>query len=58
MGGARPALAAAILGDEDATRQALFDEEQAEREADKAYWEPLKRELEQMRHAKLRAAGN
>ncbi len=54
----RPALAAAICGDEDATRQALFDEEQAERKADKAYWEPLKRELEQMRHAKLRAAGN
>ena len=36
----------------------LFEEEQAERKADKAYWEPLKRELEQMRHAKLRAAGN
>ena len=54
----RPALAAAILGDEDSTRQALFDEEQAERKADKAYWDPLKRELEQMRHAKLRAAGN
>ena len=51
----RPALAAAIRNDEDGVHQALFDEEQAERKADRAYWEPLKRELEQLRHAKLRA---
>ena len=50
----RPALAAAIRNDEDGVHQALFDEEQAERKADRAYWEPLKRELEQLRHAKLR----
>lgn len=34
---------------ESLVQSALDDEERAERLADKAYWDPLKRELEQMR---------
>ncbi|MBK8039470.1 MAG: hypothetical protein IPK22_20400 [Verrucomicrobiaceae bacterium] len=47
----RPAVAAALLGHESQVQTALEDEERAERLADKAYWEPLKRELEQLRRA-------
>lgn len=47
----RPAVVAAIGGDEASVQNALDAEERAERLADKAYWEPLKRELEQLRRA-------
>lgn len=47
----RPAVAAAILGNEPHVQAALDDEERSERRADKAYWDPLKRELEQLRRA-------
>lgn len=47
----RPAVTAAILGDESQVQTALDAEERSERLADKAYWEPLKRELEQLRRA-------
>jgi len=47
----RPAVTAAILGDETLVQAALDDEQRAERLADKAYWEPLKRELEQLSRA-------
>ena len=50
-GSHRPAVAAAIGGDEASVQNALDAEERAERLADKAYWEPLKRELEQLRRA-------
>jgi len=30
--------------------EALEQEERTEREADKAYWNPLRQELEQLRH--------
>lgn len=50
-GAHRPAVAAAIGGDEASVQNALDAEERAERLADKAYWEPLKRELEQLRRA-------
>ena len=46
----RPLLNAAIQGDEAGLEQALADEERAERAADRAYWTPLKAELERMRH--------
>jgi len=49
---ARAALAAAITGDEAAMEDALLAEERAERQADRAYWEPLKRELERLRRAR------
>lgn len=47
----RPLLQHAIQNDLNALRSALADEESREREADRIYWEPLKRELEAMRHA-------
>jgi hypothetical protein len=34
----------------DTIEQALSVEEQLERQADRQYWEPLKKELEQLRH--------
>lgn len=49
LAAARAVLNAAIAEDETALEDALAAEERAERHADKAYWQPLKRELEQMR---------
>jgi len=45
----RSLLAFALEDNEQGVEEALFTEERSERIADKAYWEPLKRELEQMR---------
>ena len=45
----RPLLHLAAGDDELALEDALFFEERAERHADKAYWEPLKLELGQLR---------
>lgn len=45
----RAVLSAAIAENETALEDALAAEERAERHADKAYWQPLKQELEQMR---------
>jgi hypothetical protein len=47
----RPLLAAAIGRRVDELERALREEETAERERDKRYWEPLGRELEKLRHA-------
>ncbi len=49
--GTRPLLKAARLGDEGGVEAALAEEEHAERAADRAYWAPLKKEMERMRHA-------
>lgn len=46
---ARPLLIHAIADDETRLEDDLAAEEKAERLADKAYWEPLKKELEQLR---------
>ncbi len=46
----RPALAAALGGDLAATAQHLWEEERRERELDRAYWTPLRAELEHFRH--------
>lgn len=52
----RPATALAARGADDvAVGAALADEERREREADEAYWRPLIRELEALRHAARRA---
>jgi hypothetical protein len=48
----RPLLTTAAVGDRPRLTQSLAEEESREREADRAYWEPLKRELQQMRRAK------
>ncbi len=45
----RPALLFAIGGDESGIAAALASEEEAIREADRAYWLPLKTELERLR---------
>jgi hypothetical protein len=46
----RPAVHAALKGNMEAIVEALEQEERTEREADKAYWNPLRQELEQLRH--------
>jgi hypothetical protein len=48
----RPLLRAAAGGELDKLREALSAEEQAERKEDRIYWQPLKAELERLRHAK------
>jgi len=50
----RPLLAIALDGDEDRLQAALADEERLEREADRVYWAPLRKELEALRHRALR----
>ncbi len=48
----RPLLSLAESGKEAALSKALLQEENAERQADREYWAPLKRELERLRHAR------
>lgn len=50
----RPLLNHAMTGDLAALRSALDAEARAEQEKDRAYWEPLKRELESFRRADAR----
>lgn len=49
----RPLLKLASAGAEALLADALLDEEKEEREADRAYWHPLKAELEQLRRDRL-----
>jgi hypothetical protein len=51
----RPAVAAALNNDLSGTTDALRDEERDERERDRLYWEPLRRELEQLRFEKRKS---
>jgi len=46
---ARPAVAAAIAGDRDAAGRALDEERIRIRDEDRAYWQPLRLEIEQAR---------
>jgi hypothetical protein len=48
----RPLIAEAIAVNYQSLRQLLAQEQEAERDADRSYWEPLKRELEQIRHGR------
>jgi hypothetical protein len=48
----RPALKAALRGDLEQARELLDAEEREERRKDREYWEPLRRELEQLRLAR------
>jgi hypothetical protein len=50
----RPAVAAAIQGDFGKVLDAMLLEEREEGEKDRAYWEPLKRELEEFRRERRR----
>jgi hypothetical protein len=47
----RPLLSDALVRNDKALRDKLRAEEDAEREADRLYWLPLKRELERLRQA-------
>jgi hypothetical protein len=46
----RPLLACARLADSPGLERGLRDEEDRERQADRAYWVPLRQELEALRH--------
>ena len=48
----RPLVRLALENKLEALREALAEEERLERELDRTYWEPLKKELEQLRHQK------
>jgi len=48
----RPSLLAALSGNQNDLEQALMDEEKMERERDRSYWLPLRKELEALRHNK------
>jgi hypothetical protein len=50
----RALLSLAVTGDEAGLQTALTEEEEQERAADRAYWAPLKKELERLRHARDR----
>jgi hypothetical protein len=58
MQSARPLLAHAISGDMDAMREALDAEVRAEQAKDRAYWEPLRREMEQFRKDEREGLGD
>jgi hypothetical protein len=45
----RAVVGAALWGDREAVERALVAEEEAERRADRIYWEPLRRELAELR---------
>ena len=47
----RPLLRSAIQGNREKVQSLLKDEEDKEREADRQYWMPLKKELEEWRHS-------
>jgi hypothetical protein len=48
----RPLLTKAMLGQTDELERAVREEESDERERDKRYWLPLRKELETLRHKK------
>jgi hypothetical protein len=49
----RPLLEFAKTLTKSSLADALLEEEQSEREADRKYWAPLKKELERLRHARI-----
>lgn len=53
----RPLLKLALAADRPGLEHALVEEERMERERDKAYWQPLKAELERLRHEAYRGSG-
>jgi len=55
---ARPLLKLALAADQQGLELALIEEERIERERDRAYWLPLKAELEQLRREAARRSGD
>ncbi len=54
IAGTRPAVAFAVRGDVRAIERALHREEQREQKADRAYWQPLREELQRLRRHRAR----
>jgi hypothetical protein len=52
----RPLLELALAGSSASLADALLAEEQRERETDRRYWAPLKKELESLRHSQASQA--
>jgi len=52
----RPLLELAVTANKSSWADALFAEEQKEREADRKYWAPLKKELESLRRSRVSTA--
>lgn len=52
----RPLLGLALAGSSSSLANALLAEEQRERETDRQYWVPLKKELERLRHSRASQA--
>ena len=52
----RPLLGLALTGGSSSLADALLAEEQKEREADRQYWAPLRKELESLRHSRASQA--
>lgn len=52
----RPLLELAVTGSQSSLADTLLLEEQREREADRQYWAPLKKELERLRHSRASQA--
>ena len=52
----RPAVQAAIRGDRTAIEDQLEAEERTERAADGLYWDPLREDLERLRHPRRQSA--
>lgn len=50
----RGAVAAALANDAERIRDELAEEESRERDLDREYWDPLKSELEALRHRRIR----
>jgi hypothetical protein len=53
----RPAVNAALAGDRDAVEAILIEEERDERQRDRIWWQPLRAELERLRHEKRSLPG-
>ena len=49
----RPLLELALKGNNSSLAEALLVEEKTQREADRQYWAPLKKELENLRHSRV-----
>lgn len=49
----RPLLELVVNGSKSSLANALLEEEQKEREVDREYWAPLKKELETLRHSRV-----
>ena len=52
----RPLLELAVTVSKSSLADAILAEEQREREADRQYWAPLKKELERLRHSRASLA--